>query len=139
MAKLKITDNAGNIIPTGYVRVVNNLILNEETFYEFVFAEPDERADILQRTAQPDIIKQQRADGQLEAITNNNCKILGEKDVKQKPNKKSKVTIPIPDSRPTSVDYLEKYAETIHNFYTAGDKASAHKFLFGVMLLTRCR
>ena len=151
MAKLKIADNDDPNKPSkeGYINVANNLILKEEKFYEFVFAEPDERADLIQAAAgadaatppRPCVVKHQLPNGSLEAISSANCKVVGERDYKKKAGK-SKVTVPIPDTRPTDLSYLKGYAEIIHALYNTAnpaDKDLAHKFMFGMMLLTRCR
>jgi hypothetical protein len=81
---------------------------------------------------------------EFEEINNTNSVIKGERDRKKKKNSNnpSKYTIPFPDTRPPNVDYLQKYAQIIHDLYTqntAASKRRAHKFIFGMMLLTRCR
>ncbi|WP_374311235.1 hypothetical protein [Dongia sp.] len=151
MAKLKIVKPGTADVPDvdGYVNVVNNLILRLDKYLEFLGAEPDERPDLLQTAASNGtegafIVKQILPNGDFEAIDNTNCKIFAERDVR-KVKKKSKVTVPMPDMPPSNLNYLSVYATEIFNLYSvsgAGQAAArekAHKFMFGMMMLTRCR
>jgi hypothetical protein len=155
MAKLKCLakSNANPPVKTiykeGYISVAENLILIEENFYEFLDADPEERPALLQKHAGRDPNNNKLVEHMLpdnttsEIIDNTNCRIVAQKDARKKGNNKpSRVTMPMPDTRPLDFGYLAEYAQIIHNYYLSGtnaDKDKAHKFLFGVMLLTRCR
>jgi len=157
MAKLKIPTRVANGFDhstpneRGYVNVVENLILKPQKYLEFLAADEDERADLLQKAAgfeqdgvTPCVIFQELRDDTKVPIDEDNCIIKSEKDKKKRPNsnKPAKFTMPLPDKPPADVDYLHKYAEIIHTLYgqgTAASKKRAHKFMFGMMLLTRCR
>jgi hypothetical protein len=148
MAKLKCLQKnmvgTKTLYPQGYINVVSNMILVEDKFYEFLDADPDERPALLQAAAgkdanNNDVIEHETAAGVSEIIDNNNCKVLAQKDVKKKGNKRSVVTVPLPDKRPTDVTYLSQYTTIIHDMVGAGNQADANKFIFGLMLLTRCR
>jgi hypothetical protein len=148
MAKLKIIDNddtVAKILPNiaGYVNVVNNLILNDANYNQYLQADEKERPELLQAAAGVDaqgrkcVVEHQTASGASEPIDNDNCMIKAERDVK-KLKVRSKVTMPIPDTRPMSMDYLDVYASALHDLYEQ-DPDRARKFLFGIMLMTRCR
>ena len=148
MAKLKClqksTTGVKTLFQQGYINVVSNMILVEDKFYEFLDADPEDRPALLQAAAGKDtngndVIEHETALGVSEIIDNNNCKVLAQKDVKRKGNKRSVVTVPLPDKRPTDVTYLNQYTTIIHDLVQAGNQANANKFMFGLMLLTRCR
>lgn len=155
MAKLRIETNTGKIDVDGYVNVADNLYKNFDTWLEFLDSDPGERPDILQAAANgggTHIIQQEKADGTFEPISNNNCRIVGERDKKKKANK-SRVTVPIPDKPFVNVadfNYLGQYAQCIVDLYAgtnlsgtnpnnAVDKNKAHRFMFAMMAMTRCR
>jgi hypothetical protein len=148
----------------GYVNVTRNLILNENNYVKFLLADPDERPEMLQGHAGHDeagrpcfVMHQEAGAGAgFVKIDDNNCVIKGERDRRKRrnTNKPSRYTIPIPDARPQNVNYLDKYAYIIFELYRDGygytknpneqivDQAKldrAHEFIFGMMLLTRCR
>jgi hypothetical protein len=149
MAKLKCLqkDASGTVktlFPQGYINVSNNLVLVEDKFYEFLEADPEDRPALLQAAAgkdafNNDLIEHERSDGVSEIINNTNCKVLAQKDVKKKGAKKSVVTVPIPDTRPKDFTYLNQYTTIIHDLVHAGNQLDANKFMFGLMMLTRCR
>ena len=149
MAKLKClqksTTGVKTLFQQGYINVVSNRILVEDKFYEFLDADPEDRPALLQAAAGKDtngndVIEHETAPlGVSEIIDNNNCKVLAQKDVKRKGNKRSVVTVPLPDKRPTDVTYLNQYTTIIHDLVHAGNQLEANKFMFGLMLLTRCR
>jgi hypothetical protein len=136
----------------GYIKVVDALFQSDASFDEFVDADEDERSDMLQAyvgflpTPRPGSyhhkVTHMTADDSVVDIDHGNCLIKTEKDKAKAPHRKrAKVTIALPPKKPPNFDYLQAYAEVIHDLYEgdATDKANAHKFLFGVMLLTRCR
>jgi hypothetical protein len=151
MAKLKCLEKklvngvvVRTLFPQGYINVVDKMILVEEKFYEFLEADPDERPALLQAAAGKDtngndVIEHETFLGDSVIIDNNNCKVLAQKDVRKKGNKRSVVTVPLPDKRPTDVTYLSQYTTIIHAMVQAGNQDNANKFMFGLMLLTRCR
>jgi hypothetical protein len=142
MAKLKIHDGTPNETPVleGYVRVVDALSVRNPqgrlvNFENFVDADPDERPTMLQAWADPNRITQQ-APTPNDVISSDNCLIFGEKDRRKGTRRRSKVTLPLPDDWPPNFSYLESYVSIIK---AEPDMAICCKFLFGVMLLTRCR
>jgi hypothetical protein len=149
MAKLKIKTSAGKIDVDGYVNVADSLYANFDVWLEFSDADPNERAVILQAAANSSgthTINQETAAGAEEAISNSNCRIIGERDQRRQ-NNKSRVTVPIPDksfANNSAFDYLGEYAQCIVDLYTGSngvtiDKNKAHRFMFAIMALTRCR
>lgn len=92
-----------------------------------------------------------------EEIQEDNCRIFVERDRRKKRRvHKSRFTVALPQDRPKgNVDYLQPYAEIIYGLYrraaaaasatppdvqeAAELRSKAHKFMFGMMLLTRCR
>lgn len=155
MAKLRIEDAGGNLIVDEYVRVVEGLFLkvgnNYPNYQDFIEADPDERPALLQQfVVGVNKITQQKEDGTTQPINGNNCAIITEKDRRKKANlKRSRVTVPMPDAPPEPLvagdpvfKYLLPYAKQIHDLYHDTDAAKIDKctkFMFGVMLLTRCR
>ena len=142
MAKLKIMDAAGNFKVQGYVNVVENLFAtgSQQRFDDFLDAEPSERPSLLQAAAGGAAnfeITQERNNGQIEAISDANCRIYAQKDEKRR-GRRSKVTMPIPDATIGDFLYLENYAQAIHDLFE-NDRVRCCKFLFGVMAMTRCR
>jgi hypothetical protein len=156
MAKLKClakdnsTPPVKSLFKEGYIRVVDNLIGVEQNYYDFLDAEENERPEMLREYAGKDsnnnwVLEHVLPDEtKSEVIDNTNCRIFGQKDKKKKgAGKPSRVTIPIPHARPSDPDwtYLHEYAQAIHDYYQGNDesKRNGRKFLFGIMLLTRCR
>jgi hypothetical protein len=164
MAKIRIQDTAKNDSPSedGYVAVVDNLILNQndpDIYEDFIEAEPDERVEMLIEAAKNSkktfvvthLAVRPNGTDKIEVIKPENCKIFLEKDKRRRPRfKKSRFTIAMPDKKPEHVNYLQPYAQIIHDLYTQADgvgtperaaalREKAHKFMFGVMMLTRCR
>jgi hypothetical protein len=157
------------IEPQGYIDVTKKLIMDKGNFYEFVSADPDERPGILQGYAGKDaygkflvehVYFDQYGVEKSEVIDNDNCEIVAQKDRRKKGNKKpSRVTMPIPPEYVPNVSYLDEYIIQIHAYWDeyknqyptqncttaksageiAADKDNARQFLFGIMLLTRCR
>jgi hypothetical protein len=90
-----------------------------------------------------------------EEIDSANCRIFVERDKRKRRRlPKSRFTIALPEDKPKdNVDYLQPYAEIIHKLYSEADaydangqpdkaaerRSRAHRFMFGMMLLTRCR
>jgi hypothetical protein len=160
MAKLRIDDVNGNLIPDEYINVVNGLFLKDAVtgrypnYEAFLDADPDERPAILQSfVVGSRKIQHQPENGPPQVISANNCLIFTERDRKKKGNRRSRVTVPMPDAPPVPLvpgdpvfKYLLGYAKLIHDMYAEIDDENDHadidrctKFMFGVMLLTRCR
>ncbi|MEW9836576.1 hypothetical protein [Mesorhizobium marinum] len=158
MAKLKIfkDNNTALEIPSadGYINVTKNLILMA-TNYDYFKAENHkaERPSLLTTHAGYDegntklkIYHELEAGGSAEII-DDNCMIDVTED-KKKPNgnDKSKFHIAFPPDRPVSVGYLKPYVQVLGSILfdpnvPDGDERleRACQFLFGMMLLTRCR
>lgn len=149
MAKLRIEDPiSGDLIVGAYVKFVENLFLENspgtfQNYDDYVNEQPNRRADMLQGfVGGLGTIKQQTASGTLEAINNNNCRVEGVKDEKRGGGPRSRVTVPIPTDPVKDFTYLKSYAKQIHDLYDESNPAKMDKclkFMFGAMLLTRCR
>jgi hypothetical protein len=150
----------------GYVNVVMNLIYtanlgtDPQTLLDYLDADPNDRPDMLQDYCNSPIpapgtplnqrqylVFQQKSNGNTEPISQANCRIYAEKDRKQGP-RRSRVTQPIPDAAINDFSYLNTYAQKISDLWNgnqnavppvAQDRAKCVKFMFGVMMLTRCR
>jgi hypothetical protein len=153
MAKLKIFQNNDPTTnmpdPTGYrnaaVGVISNLVA-------FQNASDKERSDLLQTYASGHTIFQQSKDNDgtgkpIEVpISSSNCRVTLAYDDRIWPS--SGVTVgehrmALPKfGEALSVGYLDKYVAAIVSLYGGGGasgKQAACEFLFGLMLLTRCR
>jgi hypothetical protein len=156
MAKLKIFDNnniAANLpSKDGYRNVAKGVLNNLNTFRN---ASTTVRTDLLKQyaTTAHKIYQQTRNPIQDVEINANNCRVSIYNDER----KKSAVTfgrhkmvlpeIQASDS-PLTATYLDKYVQAIVELYYGGTPPSggtpagltnASEFLFGIMLLTRCR
>jgi hypothetical protein len=142
---------------------------SKDAYTDFILADEDERPDMLQKMALAtgeadnnwprtaifhqyvevtntgDVEHYERIDGL-------NCKVKIERDKRKRkkaanPDKPSRYTITLPENRPgEELKYLHEYASNIYNLYlSAGgqrdhpDAIKARQFMFGIMLLTRCR
>jgi hypothetical protein len=158
MAKLKIEHADHTPVVDEYIRVINHLFDPAGGFQNFEdFLNPanaNGRPTILQNVVlDPHHITQETASGAVERITDQNCRIDSVKDKKKPTGGKSRVTVPMPDAPPTppagkpTFFYLMKYANAIadlhsqitdlENDFNGIDRCT--KFMFGMMLLTRCR
>jgi hypothetical protein len=166
MSRLRVSKlNSDTAVdPEGYIRFVDECILKPANFDKFIKADDFERAGLVQQFAcrhpnDPSIelcqVRQKPSGGgSAEPIDETNCLVTLNEDW-QKKSSASKHNISLPrkwlkkDETP-NIDYLNKYVEIIAKLaigeqaYTdadksAGDPVSAGKFLFGLMLLTRCR
>ena len=149
MAKLKIfeNNNPNQNIPSkdGYRSVTTNLLNDLANFQN---ASDKERSDLLQQYAGKHTIYQfTRNPDQDVPISKNNCKVNIENDERKKPNVNfGKHNLVLPEIQigdpPLNVGYLDKYVQAIDSLYgngSATEVLSACEFLFGIMLLTRCR
>jgi hypothetical protein len=192
MAKLKICDNSENLLPQGYINVVNQLVdlatpESAANFQDFIDADPEERPELLQELVNvwpsspppapnppyPNprpvfVVTQQKIDvppgtPKQIAIDQSNCRIIAQNDTRVRAKKKrTRITMPFPDTRVPDFGYLEAYVQTIMSLYLevvpltppipnppppptyrvtqdAFKKLQTFKFMFGVMMLTRCR
>jgi hypothetical protein len=161
MAKLKIKKAGSSKEPVveEYINVVDGLFPRNAggvytNYDEFIDADPDERPNILQRfIAGPIKITHQPESGNPQVINNNNCLIFTERDRKKKGGRRSRVTVPMPDAPPENdipgrpaFEYLMVYANAIADLHSqiAGPNdldniEKCTRFMFGMMLLTRCR
>jgi hypothetical protein len=156
MAKLKMfIKNNYNLGPStqGYINVVDNLVETPGNLDDFLEAEPGERADILNTYAGREtnadgsvtilnVQHEKKGGGGSVPISKDNCRILLELDHRTI-KRKSKHTISVPEEfvtavSPPDLSYLQPYIDIIVSL-DASNKPKAQKFLFGIMLLTRCR
>jgi hypothetical protein len=148
----------------GYARVVAHILKNKSNFTDFILEDDDERPETLQKIVRgsasdndwpnlavfhqvikPSGVEYERIDGE-------NCqiKIQRDKQKRKNRNKPSRYTISLPETKPdATLDYLHEYAVAVHDLYEAYDPVQdnrdhpdlvkARQFMFGIMLLTRCR
>ena len=155
MAKLKIfkdndKDNL-NPIPSkeGYINVAQQVLANFDIFQN---TSEVNRSDLLQTYANQDggshiIYQQTRNPTDNVPITHSNCKVVIRHDERVKPAQAiSKHNMVFPEMQvgdpPITTGYLANYAKAVVELYgggTAGEVSKACDFLFGIMLLTRCR
>jgi hypothetical protein len=163
MSGLKIVarDVTGNltedVCPEGYIRVTEQVIVSPAPNFGKLEHPPaphppggeeGHRADVLQDLMSiPPVI-----DGAVTTldkdwlIDHDNCRIKLEKDEdldgdkqKKKVNKPAKHTLPLPPQPLTSLHYLDEYILALWGLVNKGDLDKARKFLYGVMMLTKCR
>jgi hypothetical protein len=149
----------------GYVNVVDSLLV-QATYKDFLDADEDDRPEKLQSYASKggtvpscvvfhEVVASPK--NEFKSIDNDNCAIRVEKDKRKRKNKNkaSRFRISFPEGNKLDPPgYLDRYALEIFGLYAKGygvklpdplvvkdqnalDKA--HKFMFGMMLLTRCR
>lgn len=159
MAKLKIFDDTapvpGTLSKQGYINVATNLIADIDNFTNNSTTD-QARADLLQGYAglNHTVYQRTRADpsvpGDTEddvAIDSSNCKVKVEFDERKKGSGNfGKHNIVLPKLEPgdslMSTGYLSGYVQAIHDLHgtgTAPEVENACKFLFGLMLVGRCR
>jgi hypothetical protein len=150
MSKLYIyeNDNPNQNIPSkeGYRNVATNLLNDLANFRN---ATETQRSDLLRQYAgaKHTIFQLTRNPEQNVPIDSGNCKIKIENDERKKPAANfGKHNMVLPEMQagdpPLNVGYLDKYVQAIDSLYGQGNPAevlSACEFLFGIMLLTRCR
>jgi hypothetical protein len=149
----------------GYVNVVDNLLV-QRTYRDFLDADEDDRPDKLQDYASNGgadptcaVFHEVIASpvNEFKKIDDDNCSIRVEKDKRKRKNKNkpSRFRISFPEgNRLDPPGYLDRYALEIFKLYAQGYGVAlpnplviqdqnaldrAHKFMFGMMLLTRCR
>jgi hypothetical protein len=153
MAKLKVHEGDPTIPSVqGYINVVDNLVLkkdgngNYQNYEDFKNNKyKNTRPSVLQsyakykvdNTAYPCAVY--HVDGTEVEIADNNCTIEVNVDENKATGKKSLANINFPEMNPGDVNYLKPYATAIHDLVKAKKEEEACKFLFGIMLLTRCR
>jgi hypothetical protein len=168
MAKLKVFDANGVVAVQGYVNVVNALVsqpnpnVEQTNLRKFLDADPEDRPEMLQKfaddptntTGRPIFhVEHEKEGGGSVSINNDNCRIFAQRDQRQKGNKnRSRVTMPIPVEGIQDFSYLDDYIKTIvllWNGAPAGpggvppaiqpNPEMCRRFMFGMMMLTRCR
>jgi hypothetical protein len=149
MARLYIPDSAAQNAPPskdGYANFALNAILNSTNFKAFVLAQDDERPNLIKQHAGKDVthlVIGQQGDV-AESINNSNCLVDLKEDLQKKVSKsKHHISLPKKWTSGTEVPdiaYLDKYVTAICEIARDdNDPVKARNFLFGVMLLTRCR
>jgi hypothetical protein len=161
MAKLKIfyNNDTTSTVPddVGYRNVTEGLIADLTAFDD---ASDKDRSDLLQQYANRDklnhtIYQQTRGTGRggsdvNEPIDKTNCKVQLEYDGRKKTGTsygKHVLTLPeLQTGDALTTGYLEEYVKKVVSLYgatgggtTPKQTDDACKFLFGIMLLTRCR
>ncbi len=155
MAKLKIFENNDftqkKPSKEGYINVVNNYVLSPTVFHEFnMLANKSTRPTKLTQFAGLDKnsvqlkVFHEPAGGGSEEINNANCVIAVHKN-KQKVSVAGLHNMTVPKDPLPNVSYLDVYVNAIVELHGDGivngetGMQRACKFLFGIMLLTRCR
>ena|SRR5215813_4808155 len=152
MAKLKIfeNDDPTQNIPSkeGYRNTATGLLADLANFRS---AHERDRSDLLRQYAGNHIIFQQTRNPQQDVpIDSNNCKIHIQNDGRKDPTANlGRHNIVLPEIRPgdppLNFGYLDRYVKAIVDLYGAqgggapAQVSAACEFLFGIMLLTRCR
>lgn len=153
MAKLKIFEGNDTTaaIPSkdGYRNVTKHLLADLTTFLK---ASDKKRSDLLQKYSSyggsNHIIYQLTSNPPVnEPISSTNCKVQVDEDERKRPSVNfGKHNMVIPDQHvgdpPINPGYLEEYVKAVVSLYGGGtppEILSACEFLFGIMLLTRCR
>lgn len=151
MTGLKIVkkDRSGgptvDICPDGYIKVTETIILSEIGFNDFVnggngTTHQAERAQALQ-----DIVTNGAPDCVVTTLTKDiaissaNCHVRANPDKDHKAGKVAHHSIPMPpEFISTGLGYLDEYIQALLQLW-ATDQDAARKFLYGVMMLTKCR
>lgn len=140
MAGIKLEDTAatGLINKDGYINVTEEIFITEPIFDDIADYDSD------------DLVKFLRGNGRTDGsnnVTYDTGKNLRKKKVKltatydDDANRrgKRKFNIHLPEDNPGAFDYLDNYIDALIELKTDGRDEDARRFLFGVMLLTRCR
>jgi hypothetical protein len=150
MAKLKIFEgnSPGPKVPPsseGYRQVADRLLANFDTFTSSDTSDK-KRTELLVAYAYPHVVYQWSRDPNVEQpIDPENCRIHVKFDERRHGPHSGRHTMVFPGTgdAPVSSGYLIKYVEKIVELYGDGTDPDNHleacKFLFGIMLLTRCR
>lgn len=120
----------------------------------------DANGNVIKKFWVTHLVKEKDANGNIievpREIQDTDCRIFVERDkLKRRRVKRSKFTVALPESLTGAgnSDYLAPYAQIIYDLYRrakikedAGDlqdaarlRSRAHSFMFGIMMLTRCR
>ena len=148
MAGLKIVlkDAAG--IPTddisvdGYVAVTDSVIFSPTGYSSFEgTGAPGARADYLQQVVANHVPMSVVTTLNKDIpISSGNCHISAKKDDNHVPgHAPAFITVPMPPAVLTSLGYLDEYILALNTLVSGGDLNKARRFLYGVMMLTRCR
>jgi hypothetical protein len=152
MSGLKIVkkDGAGqpteDICPDGYVAVTAGIILDQDGFDDFKgTGNPGARADYLKSVVDDAVascvVTTKTKDV---AISHANCHVFADPDVNydHAQNQKAKHTVPMPPEYLTTLCYLDEYIQPLVDMWTntkVDEKEKARRYLYGVMMLTKCR
>lgn len=155
---LKIVNQDGTINEAGYIAVVENIILNQDGLDDFSGEEGDSRftkarTKKLRNHANSGggKLKQLDDQDQPEEVTTKNCRVRAELDTRKASRKGfSKVTVSLPeeDLQVGDLNYIDDYiakflfirsATNLPGPSSADAARNARKFMFGVMMLTKCR
>lgn len=156
---LRISNVDGTLNEAGYIEIVEKIILDRDGFEDFTGEDEDDgkftkaRTGMLKKHAEVagGLLQQKDNSGGVESVTRTNCRIRAKPDVRrQGGNGFSKVTVTMPEE-PLAIsdldyidDYITKYLEIRSGapLPPATSQAAARrarKFVFGMMMLTRCR
>jgi hypothetical protein len=158
---LKIVNPDGSINEWGYIAVVDNIVLDPDGLDEFVGEDDDAgftkgRTRKLRRHANSagGKLRQQDDENQTEDVTPRNCRIRAQLDTRKTGAKGfSKVTLSLPEENLMEADlsYVDDYIIKFLQIWTGDSRlgmpppaanparSNARKFMFGVMMLTKCR
>jgi hypothetical protein len=139
MARLRIEDLANPTLPgaQGYIKVVRELYLKSANYTYFIDDNhKNERPTLLQGHASPYIVRHDSYNDPREPIDNTNCRIITHIDREKKAGIQAKHHMNFPETNDYDVSYLQPYVTAMQGL---GSDLERCEFLFGLMLLTRCR
>jgi len=134
-----------NINPAGYMAVTQKIILEQAGFSGFVdggngSGNPGERAkflqDVVQNNVQDAVVTTSNNNT---PITKDNCLVTAVPDEDLRPGHKARHSVPMPPTPLNSITYLDEYINAFLDLWNNGQKDDARKFLYGIMMLTKCR
>ncbi len=155
---LKIVNGNGTINEAGYIAVVDKLILDADGLDDFA-GEDDEAGFTRARTRKlrkhansgGGTLRQLDEQDQPEDVTPKNCRIRAQLDTRKTGRRGfNKVTVTLPEEELQAADlnYIDDYIAKFLMIRSGANMPAqtsnaaaqnARKFMFGVMLLTKCR
>lgn len=145
MSGLAIFDVNGKPVVDAYVEIVDEIVMDAAQFENFTEARgPKKKARKLRNLVRgTGATLTHVANGAEEEIDPDHVSVDAEVDwPAMQSGGRARYTVPLPPAHQADLNYLGKYAQEIVDLYNTGvaaDKDKAHRFMFGVMMLTRCR
>ncbi|CAN5294203.1 hypothetical protein BH10PSE7_BH10PSE7_39050 [soil metagenome] len=153
-----VADPVDQINHQGYIEVVEQAILDPDGFEDFCqeddnggFTRARTKLLIAWANSHGGRLKQLDHTGSPVNVTKDNCRIRARADVRAESGTFSKITISVPEEQIAVGDlvYVDHYISKFLDIYRNGttlpaptstaSARNARKFMFGVMMLTKCR